>query len=376
MLITEETAKESKTNQRLSSIAIAILVHAVIIGGATLLVILPNARKEPEIVAAVIAPPTKNEVKIEKKQIVKLAKETSSSSAASPIANMIRSSAVASISVPQVTKFSDGPLGLGEGDLGSGFGTSGSGGGLGSGATLFGSASGSGLVGRFYDLKQSRKGGSSGVRAQDTDTYGRLMRKLVSKNVKSSTFNDFYKASTELRYTFLAIPETPAGEGPAAFNVEKEVRPRGWLVHYTGTVNPALNGTWRFAGIFDDALFVYVNDELVFDGSLHGFLNDSSVRKEFGGPKLVREKAVAGKWFNVSGPFKIDIIIGECPGGSLGGSLMVQKRGKRYKERGDGSPILPVFTNRKLDRETIKKLRDYPYELDTKTPVFEVISTL
>ena len=377
MLVTEPI-KESRKNQRLSSILIAILVHALIIGGATLLVVLPNARKEPEIVAAVVAPPTQKDVQIEKKQIAKLAKEASSSSAASPIAKLIRASVTAAIAVPEVTKFSDGPLGLGEGDFGAGFGTSGSGGsggkGQGSGSTLFGARTGDGLVGRLYDLKQTPNRQPTKADATNPKVYGKILQNMIRRDFSPSSVEDYFRASTELKFTYLAIPKVSAQSGPTAFQVQKEVKPAGWVVHYTGKVIPPEEGFWRFVGYFDDVVIVMINDRVVFDGSWFHFTESSASRKEFGGPSLISDnKAVAGRWFKASGPMEIDVIVGECPGGSLGGALMVEKRGANYEKRKDGTPILPIFATRNLDKTDVARLRSFHYKLAKETPVFQVI---
>ena len=142
MLVSEPTVVKKKGGRKTSAFLIAIAVHAVVILVSALIEVLPYAREEPEIVAQVVAPAAQPEIKLQKKQVMKQAKEASASAAASPIAQMIRSNSIARIAAPKVTKFSDGPIGLGEGDFGSGFGMGGGGGGgMGSGATFFGGKS-------------------------------------------------------------------------------------------------------------------------------------------------------------------------------------------------------------------------------------------
>ncbi len=123
-----------------TAILVAIGVHLLIAVIATIVVILPPNRDEPEIVAAVIGPPAKKQ-EMQKKNVVKQTKKTSASSAAAaPLAQLMRANAMAKISLPNVTRTSKGPLGIGDADFGGG-GFGGSGDGLGSGASFFGGTS-------------------------------------------------------------------------------------------------------------------------------------------------------------------------------------------------------------------------------------------
>ncbi len=141
MLITDQTAVPENASKKASAITIAILVHIALAIVFAFVAVTFKKDADPQIVAAVIAPTAKNEPKMEKKTVMKQVKQTSAASAASPIAKMIRSNTTAKIAAPEVTKVSDGPLGLGEGDFGEGFGSGSGGGGMGSGAMFFGSKS-------------------------------------------------------------------------------------------------------------------------------------------------------------------------------------------------------------------------------------------
>ena len=123
-----------------TAVFVAIGVHLVIALIAMLVVILPPTKDEPEIVAAVIGPPAKKQ-EMQKKNVVKQTKKTSASSAAAaPLAQLMRANAMAKIALPNVTKTSKGPLGIGDADFGGGgFGSGGQG--MGSGASFFGGTS-------------------------------------------------------------------------------------------------------------------------------------------------------------------------------------------------------------------------------------------
>ena len=140
IVLTENDGPPPQAGKKMTAIAVAIAVHVVIALIAMLVVILPEQKDEPEIVAAVIGPPVKKQ-EMQKKNVVKQTKKTSASSAAAaPMAQLMRANAVAKIALPNVTRTSKGPLGLGDADFGSGgFGSGGSG--LGSGASFFGGSS-------------------------------------------------------------------------------------------------------------------------------------------------------------------------------------------------------------------------------------------
>jgi hypothetical protein len=163
--------------------------------------------------------------------------------------------------------------------------------------------------------------------------------------------------------------------------VEKEVEPRGWFVHYSGMVTPPKAGSYRFVGFFDDLLIVYVNNKPVLDGSWVPMAgvgegkHDDEIRQEFKGPPVAGTRtAYFGKWVKMHEPFKLDIVVGETPGGRVGGLLMVQDKNAKYEERADGTPILPIFATTKLEMDDLKRLQDDPYakavQIAKDIPVF------
>ena len=132
-----KTAPADDGRKLWSAIGVAVVAHLVVLLIIWGLVVGSKMRKDPQIVAEVVAPTVVNKPKIEKRAVAKQAKSTSAS-ASSPLARMLRANAVAQIAVPEVTKITRSPIGLGEGDLGSGFGAGSGGSGMGSGATFFG----------------------------------------------------------------------------------------------------------------------------------------------------------------------------------------------------------------------------------------------
>lgn len=153
VFVSESTAVPKKAGKRISALALAVLAHVLIFFGAALVMVMPAMKEEPEIVAQIITPIHQKEIQPEKKQMPKRARQASSAGAASAIAKMIRSDAVATMVAPEVANRNEGPLGLGEGELGSGFG-SGSGSGMGTGASFFGTAT-TGALAVVFDITGS-----------------------------------------------------------------------------------------------------------------------------------------------------------------------------------------------------------------------------
>ncbi|MDB6070729.1 MAG: hypothetical protein JWL81_1900 [Verrucomicrobiales bacterium] len=267
---------------------------------------------------------------------------------------------------------SGGGRGSGTGTgVGSGFGP-GSGGGFISVPSIFGSAGTGGLTGTLYDMKQTRDGKSREYNGGVEEFFPRLYE-IAEKRFRKDAFNDFYRAKVTLSYTMLAVPNVPAEEGPRAFQADKEIQPRGWFLHYHGTIDPPTEGDWRFAGIFDDALLVYVNNRLVFDGS-YDSQADPSVRSPFGSAVFAGSgnRPFVGKWVKLKRGSTLDILVGERPGGRVGGLLLVQDKSKKYQEREKDIPLLPVLAfnpPRKEDKERMEKLG---IPIAAETPVFKI----
>lgn len=281
--------------------------------------------------------------------------------------------------------------------LGSGgFGSAGAGGGFGSGMgsgavkgmvamTLFGKLGGEGMPGVFYDMKQTpdRVPTALADLASDAD-FANVINTAAGKKFSGKGLDQFFHSTQKMSFTYLLIPYMAATEGPKAFKVENEVQPRAWMVHYTADVRPPAPGEYRFVGMFDDALIVYVNGKPVLDGSWYSIVDyggkqkTEGIRQDFGGPVLPgtgNRKCYAGKWVKMDGLTHIDIVVGERPGGRVGGLLLVQAKKGKYAERADGTPILPVFTTAKPDLGDITRMRDYTaggFEVSEDPAVFSL----
>lgn len=89
-------------------------------------------------------------------------------------------------------------------------------------------------------------------------------------------------------------------------------------------------------------------------------------------------KGIAGCFLLLSAWQRHAIYPHESPGGRIGGLLLVQHKKTKYRERADGSPILPVFTMSKPDQADVARMKQFAetkpvFELEVENiPVFEV----
>jgi len=286
---------------------------------------------------------------------------------------------------------------LSSGGLSAGLGGKGSGGGRGDGTgTGVGSGFGPGLgggsgnknpfgmidpnkgalVGTFYDLKQTKNRKPTEM----TDTKMREeLREISRRGFKDSVFNDYFKAPRKLYQTKFFIPLMPADGAPAAFEVEKEVQPRMWVVVYRGAVKAPKTGKFRFVGSCDDFLVIRFNNRPVFDygytmagtgihmfknfGFMDGTAENQEAAKETRRLTPMKPPITFYKYSTIQthidniggeavGPefevqagktYPVEIMIGEIPGGSFSLELMIEEIGATYQKDPAGFPILPLF---------------------------------
>lgn len=243
--------------------------------------------------------------------------------------------------------------GSGAGSAGGGFGTTGR---------------SDGLEGRLYDFKQTpagqrRENYDPAIVSHFTDRIIDLQR----SRYRDSALRDFYRSEQALSVSYIAIPNSNANEGPKFFRAENEVEPRGWIVHYRGSVVAPKSGTFRFVGSGDDYLAVMLGNQF---------------RLVAGWPDIADRIAVRGanarKQGNVVGPFNIpltygdwftvrkgqelavNIILGERPGGMVGYILMLEEQGVNYRKDSSGRDILPPFAVSPLSGDDILYLEEFP----------------
>ena len=258
-----------------------------------------------------------------------------------------------------------------------GFG-GGSGGGIGSGkgvgvgggknfVSLFGAkggAGGAGLIGTFYDLKQTAGGTPTKMMEQSgIPLYRAAVREFLERDWRpAASFSRYYKAPDALVAGQLYIPTVNATEAPKAYGVEKKVRPSRWVVHYKATVEVPTSLPFRFVGSGDDWLIVRWNRKIALDDGYETFTvsrdakTQSMFYKDFGQKQDDEYKVAArplgrlkaGPW--ISGhkkgdTFEIEVLMGETPGGLFDVYLTVEaaKSGDRTNNTFVGEGKLKLF---------------------------------
>jgi hypothetical protein len=246
-------------------------------------------------------------------------------------------------------------LGMGFGNgMGSGMGGGGSGGG--SGMTMFGVRGGNvGLVGTFYDLKQTRDrhptdmASHPGEGVEVASPANMRYRDIVKRFVHSwnpEVLSKYYRADARLATPQIFIPNGPAAEAPKAFGVEKECEGRRWIIHYQADIVAPHSGRFRFIGNGDDMLVVRCNQRNVLDGCLSVYkVAPEANESENAGPSTI-ETVRGGKWIEMrAGEVqKLEVLIGECPGGDFANYLLIEEQGVEHPPG-----VYPVFQLRQVD---------------------------
>jgi len=306
---------------------------------------------------------------------------------ASPAAHMAKliASPVPSptaIPVPEIT-LTEPSIDFGNAnDFGEGWGDgSGSGSSGGGGFTAFGKTRGSGMSGYFYDLKQSlRKSPTTLGKFYATNTGGSRVgvfkdeiEKLNRGRYSDSRLRKYYKANKKLNFTHLVMAQTGADAAPKAFDVEKEVAPSGWIVVYEGNVVSDHAKDFRFVGRYDDLLLIFINNKIVFDGSWSDHSGKFNMSTDIAGPSLVNVPMKASPFLDLKRGNKLRIVIGESPGGLVGGGIFIEEKDTKYRKTASGNKILPPFTTEPLRMEDMKRLEGLNYPIETiQVPVFRI----
>jgi len=332
---------------------ISILVHVLFgIGAAIYVVQVYNPQRKLTFKGG---PPSPNRSERAIEHKVQMAKKQSTMSA--PAVKRIVTTGIAKVTLPDMPampKMDAAPTKMaGVGGTGIGLptsvtGTEGSQGGGGP-ISFFGlrETGGGSFAGTFYDLKQSQTHRSTDMSEQK---YGDIVTDFVKGGWNESAFQKFYKAPQTLYNTQIFTPYMQADEGPRAFHVSGEVKPRLWLALYKGKVSPPESGTYHFVGAGDDVLVVRFNGQVVLDGSWnpHG-VSSIAAKYDYGFTNAkglsIPNKFVKGPAVSVTAGnyYDMEVLIGEQPGGEFFADLLIEKDGVNYEKESHGSPILPIF---------------------------------
>ena len=358
-----------------SFLVLSILAHVILLGGATVLVVqVVQGRKEK---MKFTAPPPSPAGMSEHK--VKPSKKTAA--AAPAVSKRIASSAAnASIALPAMDmNSSTGPdvmasvmSGLGSTGLGSGAGGAGAGGMASmplAGLTAFGfkgTGRNDGLVGRLYDLKQTKDRRETDIKDdgfwknphqvdgmdffQRADFTGKVLgnpaqHHLISPSVlnEAKVINnflggnwdekvllDYYRSQDPMVAYQWSIPMSTPKDAVKAFGVESEVKPTHIMIHYKGAVTAPRDMTVRFLCILRGGVMAVRFDHNNVFFTSYGktqLLNTKPFEFKDDFPNY-KSKAgyVKGKWFKVRAgekyPVEIFISMGEA---GFGCGLMMEE---------------------------------------------------
>jgi hypothetical protein len=329
---------------------ISILVHVLFgIGAAIYVVQVYSPQRKLTFKGG---PPSPNHSERALEHKVQLAKKQSTMSAP-PISRRIMTTGLAKVTLPDLPampKESEAaPLKMaGAGGVGMGLPTAMSGpeGNAAGGGpvSFFGlrETGGGSFAGTLYDLKQTQTHRSTDMTEQK---YGEIVTDFVKNGWNESAFQSFYRAPQTLYNTQIFTPYMPADEGPKAFHVSGEVKPRLWTALYKGRVAPPETGTYHFVGAGDDLLIVRFNGQTVLDGSWnpHG-VSSIAAKYDYGFSKIpnkfVKGPAISATAGNF---YEMEILIGEQPGGEFFADLLIEKDGATYEKDAQGNPLLPIF---------------------------------
>ena len=272
---------------------------------------------------------------------------------------------------------------------------------------LFGSdeaTSGNELKGIFFDLKQTQDGKPTqlGQTATDPDKkiretaerqYANIV-KTFSSGWKIATFRDYFKAPKEKYASFFSIPNISASAAPSAFEVGDFVKPSYWVAHYSGQFAAEETGRYRFCGTADNVLLVRVNNKLILDASLYAnkgwYSSWKSPDENDGKFPLISRRMAIGDWFQLTAgkPTKIEVLIGENPGGGFEAQLLIENRDGSYKQapfsykqgKGDNQtiitgtrPVLPIFKTQEIPKKLYEKIKIRPDQATYDGPSFGVV---
>jgi hypothetical protein len=383
--LTPEAEAKRAAQQRASTVlsVVTALLFMTLIGVILALCILVP-RVDQAHVFATYHPPGERIEEVTQKQIQRVQPKPSSPRSAQSMRNIVSLAASpVSIPIPEIEPVEfTADLGtmddFGEGVIGDGLGMgAGAGGGGGFGTT---NPNVGGLRGRLFDFKQTddKKPNRDYI---GSEIYVEIAERIQRRKFADGAFSKYFQAPLELTLTHLAVPFTAAAEGPRYFGAEELMQPSGWMAHYRGDLVVPETGRYRFVGMGDDYMSLFIDGRLRLvacwpdiQPRLAGRWDAAEESGQWASP-VGNQKLLVGDWVSLKKGqiIEMDLGIGERPGGMVGFVLMVEKQGESYAKDDQGRPILPLFTTQPFTPEEVKELQskygNYRFEWE-KVPVF------
>jgi len=236
------------------------------------------------------------------------------------------------------------------------------------------------LIGIIIDFKGNPDG--SPRKEYSTGGYWQDSKTLVDGNFSPASMSKFHVPQKRVALNHLFIQEQNAANGPSAFGVADVMKPSGFAVYYSGNIRPTEKARYRFVGYFDDMMVVRIDRKVVLEdnwghkkpgkkGAVTGWASSSPDNGKWASIQGMASPLTVGDWFEVK-PGKdvfVEVLCGECPGGKIGGVLLIQKEGETYETGNSGRPLMPIFASRPLSLKEKENIRNYSASHDFKMSV-------
>lgn len=264
------------------------------------------------------------------------------------------------------------------------------GGGLGGGNRLE-----SDMLGMFIDLSHDGNGNTRSYGNNKAELYS-AVKYMLDKNLGREAFTPYQIIPKRIPLARLIVKSSYSAVGPKSFGVQDKVKKNApWVVVYRGKLQPEKSGTYRFAGYFDDVMVVRVGGKTVMEYYWDTRNNKAGEQSKLKTGWTTPNDPIVGKhvmktnggstplayssWIdlNANQSVDIEILIGDDggegdSGGSTGGILLIEERGRKYDKTKGGMPILTPFSTTRLtyaERENLNSdLLDASGEVKTKYP--------
>ncbi len=210
---------------------------------------------------------------------------------------------------------------------------------------------GNDLVGTFYDLKRKRDGRVSSF---DRSMFADVVLNFLRAGFDPEVLSKYYSSPNKLYTPYIMVPPTLSDLGPLAYG-EPDIGGYLFLIHYTGVLVYPEDITFRFVGSSGDVLFAGLDGEVVLNAAW--WSNEDLYCPWYKGSAsshrthmLGFQRAAVGEWITLKAgePRRIDVLMGEDPGGGFSAELLVEEKGVEYELNDCGAPILPIFKTSEL----------------------------
>ncbi len=231
-----------------------------------------------------------------------------------------------------------------------------------------------GFRGIIYDLKQDRDNEITKVGKAGNKTMGFYdgFKDLIRKKFSDNGLKKYFKGDRKVYLKYLLVKKMPAADVPDKFSSDY-ISPERLIIVYKGTIEEAPTESFRFGGVFDDAICVLVNGKVVFYVSRHKDI----LRYK---PKAISNKrrnsgvdhTAYGDYIKLKKGDEVTLVVAEIPGGKVGGQLLVQLEKHEYAKDSSGDPKLHPFICDDATEEDLKKIKDAGLETEN-IPKFRFI---